>query len=273
MGNFRERAETIAADRERGASVLLAELLPVLDDAVAAGREATVDVAQRICAGQPAMAPLWNICAAAMADFAIPGRYARRRAEVLRAPRALVRAATLALRDALRDRQTPLVLTWSHSGSVAATLLELGKRMPFQVVCAESLPGGEGVALSDTLRGAGLSVEVVADATMTTYLPEASAVVVGADAVGARHWTNKAGTYGLSAAAWFSGVPVYVVASRDKAVAAALDVAMSPSRLFEHVPAQLATLYLTDVGSIPPEGLDVFAERFQPDLRYLLEIL
>jgi translation initiation factor 2B subunit (eIF-2B alpha/beta/delta family) len=110
---------------------------------------------------------------------------------------------------------------------------------------------------------------VCADALLTTYLPSAAAVVVGADAVSAHHWTNKSGTFGLAAAAWFSGVPVYVVASRDKAEAEELGAEMRLPRLFEHTPAQLATLFLTDGGPVPPDQLAAVTQRFAADLRRL----
>ena len=95
----------------------------------------------------------------------------------------------------------------------------------------------------------------------------------GADAVTAEHWTNKAGTYGLAAAAWFSGVPVYVLASRDKTAAAGLADRLSVARPFERTPAHLGTLFLTDVGAIPPDRLSDFAGRFGPDLFHLLQAL
>ncbi len=269
------RAERIAADRARGASTLLAELLPILDDAVAAGHEATVTVARTVCLGQSAMAPLWRICAAALADFVHPGRYAACRAEFARAPRALARAASAALRDALAsgDDRPHLVVTLSHSSSVASVLIALRTGIQIEVVCGESLPGGEGAAMREQLAAHGLRVELVADALMTTYLSGASAVVVGADAIEADAWTNKAGTFGLAAAAWFSGVPVYVICSRDKAAPPSLGSRLAPTRIFERTPSELATLFLTEVGPIPPDGLNDLVARHADDLPHLLEIL
>jgi translation initiation factor 2B subunit (eIF-2B alpha/beta/delta family) len=271
--DLRGRAEAIAADRARGASDLLAELLPLLDAAIAAGRDTTLDVVRCVCAGQSAMAPLWNACAASLAEFAHPGHFARRRAEFERAPRALVRAATAALGDALQGIDTPQILTVSHSGSVARTLRELATARAIAVVCSESLPGGEGMALADHLNGAGVNAEAVSDTAMTTYLSTAAAVVVGADAVAARTWTNKAGTYGLAAAAWFSGVPVYVVASRDKAESELLTPHLQLPRTFERTPIQLATLVLTEAGPVPPDAISGMAERFRFDLPFLLSCL
>lgn len=263
----------IAGDRERGASALVAELLPVLDEAIHEGRESTIDVARIVCAGQPAMAPLWNLCAAAVVEFDEPGRYLRRRAEVARAPRALVRAAVAGLRDALADEKPATVLTLSYSGSVARTLAALHPSTPIRVVCAESQPGGEGAALAAALRAAGLDAEVVQDALLTTYLSGAAAVVIGADAVAAPWWLNKSGTLGLCAAASVTGVPVYVVASRDKAAANALIKRLVYPRTFEQTPAHLATLFLTEVGVITPDRVALFCERYATDIAQLLDAL
>lgn len=230
MADWRSAADAIAGDRVRGAATLLAELLPVLDAAVAEGREATLEVARCVCTGQPAMASLWNICAAALAEFEEPGRYAQRRAEFARSPRALTRAATMAMRDALLGEASPQLLTVSYSSSVAAVLAALGPQRP-TVVCAESLPGGEGRALAVHLVQAGVDARIVSDAQLTRELSTATAVVVGADTVAPRHWTNKAGTFGLAAAAHFAHVPVYVISGREKAASELLASQMTLSAL------------------------------------------
>ena len=273
MAGYLDQADAIAGDREHGASELVARLVPVLDAARAEGLDATVDVAQRVCRGQAAMAPIWNLCAAAVADFDAPGRFDRWRAEVERAPRALVRAAAAALRDALLGAERPQILTLSYSASVVRTLTALAAERPLDVICAESLPGREGVRCAEDLRRAGAGSTVVHDALLTTYLGSAAAVVVGADALSARDWTNKAGTYGLAAAASFSGVPVYVVVSRDKAAADVLISRMQIARLFERIPIALATLFLTETGPVPPELVSTFTERSAADLRQLFKYL
>jgi translation initiation factor 2B subunit (eIF-2B alpha/beta/delta family) len=230
-------------------------------------------VARLVCRGQPAMAPLWNLCAAAVADFELPGRYARRRAEAKRAPRALIAAATSALSDALLGVERPRILTHSYSSSVAQVIERYAAEHSVEIVCGESLPGGEGADLRDRLSAASLRVELVEDARLTTFLPSATAVVIGADAVGEHFWINKAGSYGLAAAASFSGIPVYVVASRDKAASQILSAHLKPTGVFERIPAPLATLFLTEAGAIPPEGLGTLGERFSVEISHLIRAL
>jgi translation initiation factor 2B subunit (eIF-2B alpha/beta/delta family) len=263
----------VASNRDAGAAELLAALLPLLGDAIAEGEQAAQAVVRLVCAGQPAMASLWNASAVALAEFTSPGRFARVRAEMEGAPRALAKMAIVALRDAFRGSSPPRVVTLSYSSSVAAALSAIARAEPLEVVCSESQPGGEGQRLRDELAAAGARVSLVSDALLTTFLPGATAVVVGADAISARDWTNKAGTFGLAAAASFTGTPVYVVASRDKAQADALRARAPLPRAFERTPVLLATLFLTDSGPISPMDVATVAGRFTPEVEGLLALL
>jgi ribose 1,5-bisphosphate isomerase len=286
------RATAIAAERDAGASELLGRLLPVLEDAIAAGPDQTVAVAQIVCTGQPAMAPLWHACAAAVGEVSRPGSFWRRRRELQRAPLALVRAASAALRDLLTDDRDPLLLTISFSGSVADTLVELARTRPFRIVCGEGRPRFEGRRLAEHLSSSGIDVTLVVDAAMTALLPHASAVVVGADAIAADRWINKIGTFGVASAAAWSGVAVYVIAGREKFVPAALSPHVvlpqasaheiwpdGPLQIHQHniyfevTPADLATLYLSDGGVIPPTDVPAAVERHAADIDFLLSYL
>jgi translation initiation factor 2B subunit (eIF-2B alpha/beta/delta family) len=286
---FMARATALAADRDAGASELLARLLPLLEEAIAAGPDQTVAVARIVCRAQPAMAPLWHACAAAVAEITQPGSFARRRAELERAPRALVRAASAALRDLLTGERAPVLLTISFSASVAQTLAEVARTHAFQVACGEGRPRFEGRRLAQDLHSSGIDVTLVVDAALTALLPQASAVVVGADAISADRWINKVGTFGLAAAAERTGVALYVIAARNKFVPRALEshITLPPNPAdeiwpdgpfdihrrnvyFEATPTDLATLYLTDGGAIPFANLPEAVERGAQEVESLL---
>jgi len=292
MPDLADRARAIAEDRDRGASELLQSLLPLLQDAIIAGETATIDVARVVCRGQPAMAPLWNACAAALADHHTRGRFARIRAEMERAPAALTRLGVAALGDLVKDSSLPHVLTLSYSGSVRSILERLVAAKPFRVTCGEGRPRFEGRTMATALAAVGARVTLATDAALTTFLPSATAVVVGADALGATFWINKAGTRGLAAAASLCGVPVYVVATRDKAMGrlleqrqagvdmAAVEVwADPPSEVavanpyFERIASELATLFLTEAGPLTPADLPAVAERYGDDIRKLIDVV
>ena len=268
------RAEVIAGDRDRGAAELALALLPVLDEALAQGPALTLDVARIVCGGQPAMAPLWHACAAALRDPEHAGTYHRVRAEIARAPAALARAAGLALRDLLQGSASPLIVTLSFSSSVLEVLRAVSGELSLGVVCGEGRPRFEGRRLAASLASPTTAVTLTSDAALTSFLPGAAAVVVGADAVADGFWINKVGTHGLAAAASNLGIPVYVVASRDKAMpsnlaatwrllgASSEELWEDPpagvavvNRYFEPTPVELATLFLTDAGPVPPSDV------------------
>lgn len=287
-----DAARVIADDHDAGAAQLLSRLLPLLDAAVELGGDAPRDLARIVVSGQPAMAPLWHACAAAVADGRDPGTFARARAEMLRAPSALVRAASFALRDLLAGEEEPTLLTLSFSSTVAQALAEVAAGVRLRAICGEGRPRLEGRRLAANLAGHGVAATVVTDAALTAFLPGASAVVMGADAVLANSWINKVGSFGLAAAAALRGVPVYVVATRDKFTPAVLSdrivLPKAPSRevwseapsgvavenrYFETIPAELATLFLTDAGPLPPLDVRSAVERHAARVSLLLHEL
>ena len=106
-----------------------------------------------------------------------------------------------------------------------------------------------------------------ADAAIAQALGSADVVLVGADAIAPTWFLNKTGTRMLAAAASQQGVPVYVVASRDKFVGRELATRLvirsgEPSEVwdsppagvdvrnpyFELIPLDLVTAVISDVG-------------------------
>jgi translation initiation factor 2B subunit (eIF-2B alpha/beta/delta family) len=207
------------------------------------------------------MAPIWNAALAACApDGAVRLEHFVRRVE--RAPAAIARFAM----DCFASfSHSPLrIVTLSCSGSV---LHALGALASIHVSCSESRPALEGRRLAETLVARGVPVTYYGDAAIGDALADAHAVVIGADAIGPEWFLNKSGTRMLAASASHQGIPVYVVASRDKFVSAAvaerLDVreeapseiwAAAPQHVtvrnpyFERIPIELVTTAITDLG-------------------------
>jgi translation initiation factor 2B subunit (eIF-2B alpha/beta/delta family) len=190
------------------------------------------------------MAPVWN---AALAALAGPERFEAFAARVERAPAALTRTAFDLFSDAPRH-----IITLSYSGSVAAVLEALIRRGPLQVTCSESAPAREGRALAARLAAAGVAVTCTTDDAIDATVRFAHAVLVGADAVTAQWFLNKIGTRSLAAAAAAEGVPVYVVASRDKLAPASVASRLATSPLFEPTPLANVTGVITDDGVLVP---------------------
>ena len=251
------RIAALAADRVSGASEILARAIEILRDALA-GDADLIETARAVVRAQPGMAPVWNVALAAVASRDDPQRFDEFAERVALAPRALTRFA-LGLFDvtsgrAIRPRGSTLhILTLSQSGSVLAVLEALGASRELEVSCGEGRPGMEGRALARRLAALGIPVTCMTDAAIAQALTSADAVLVGADAVTASWFLNKAGTRMLAAAALAQRVPMHVVASRDKFACAAV-----ASRL------ELREAAASEVWSDPPAGVRVRNVYFEP---------
>lgn len=110
-----------------------------------------------------------------------------------------------------------LVLTYSNSTAVRLALwraMAAGRR--FEVICSESRPAGEGVELARRLAALGIPVHLVLDAALIEWVPQASLLLLGADAITPHGVVNKVGTEPLLHAARRAGVPAYILADSSK---------------------------------------------------------
>lgn len=166
------------------------------------------------------------------------------------------------------------VLTHSFSSTVLRALLlarTRGKR--FKVICTESRPMCEGVTMVRKLGRAGIPTTLVTDAAVFTFLPEASCVMVGADAISLRGVVNKTGTCGIALAAKAQGIPFFALCGIQKFLPASFrvprDVLMNPAEIlgrrvrlaptarainiyFDSTPLVYLTKIVTEEGVISP---------------------
>jgi translation initiation factor 2B subunit (eIF-2B alpha/beta/delta family) len=267
------RIALLRSDRESGASEIVDEVLAIYREALAA-HVPLAPLARAICRAQPTMASLWNLAFEVLAPDQVPERLEAFARRLARGSEALVRAGTELFQD---DPERPLrLVTISFSRSVATLVESIAARRDVRVSCSESRPALEGRRLASRLASAGIAVTCFSDAAIGHALGVADAAIVGADAVAPEWFLNKSGTRMLAAAAGQQGVPVYVVATRDKfvghAVAARLriregkaaEVWESPpagvavrNPYFETTPLDLISSLITDVGVI---GAAVAAE-------------
>ena len=166
------------------------------------------------------------------------------------------------------DDASPLrVVTISLSRSVITVIDAIRQARTVRVSCSESRPALEGRRLASRLAALGVPVTCFSDAAIGHALAAADAVLLGADAVGPEWFLNKSGTRMLAAAAARQGVPVYLVATRDKFVGHAVgarlairegsagEVWESPpagvevrNPYFESTPLDLVTSVISDAG-------------------------
>ncbi|HEY6361267.1 MAG TPA: hypothetical protein VIX63_09190, partial [Vicinamibacterales bacterium] len=223
-------------------------------------------VARALCRAQPSMAPVWNAALEALASAHAPERFERFAERVARAPAALARFGTDCFSDDTPHAPLRLV-TLSFSRSVLVVVDALARTRTIRVACSEGRPALEGRRLASHLAASGTAVTCFSDAALGHALAAADAVLVGADAVAPEWFLNKSGTRMLAAAATQQGMPVYVVASRDKFVSHAIAARMvvregasaeiweaPPPRVtvrnpyFEPTPLDLVASVITDIG-------------------------
>jgi translation initiation factor 2B subunit (eIF-2B alpha/beta/delta family) len=288
------RIARLAADRESGASEILDEAVGILREARAAGH--VLHAARALCRAQPAMASIWNAAVAALAALDVPDALERFAGRVARAPRALERFAVDALAPGQPHDGLLSLVTLSFSRSVAIAIEAVNAVRPVCVACAEGRPALEGRRFAGRLAASHIPVRFFTDAAIGHALTSAEGVVVGADAIASEWFLNKSGTRALAAVAHERGVPLHVVASRDKFVHQALagriagkegapaEVWKAPpagvtvkNPYFEATPTHLVTSVISDAGILTPSMLgdacNATLAAVDPDGRHLESLL
>jgi translation initiation factor 2B subunit (eIF-2B alpha/beta/delta family) len=288
--DLERRIRMIASDAQSGATRLARDACEVLREARAEGRETLRQAARALCRAQPSMASIWTAACAALADET-GDALTRFEREAVRAPGAIARFFVDQIQVGRPGRPVH-VTTFSASATVATAVETLGRSLSVTVACAEGRPRLEGRNLAARLAAAGLAVEFFTDAGLATALGRTDAVALGADAVSGEWVLNKVGSLGLAAAAAAAGVPVYVLAARNKMLppdlAAALTVAFGPatevwdeppSRVapanpyFEAVPLELVAAVISDLGVLtgPAIGAACVARLYPEAVKILVK--
>jgi len=116
-----------------------------------------------------------------------------------------------------QKRHIHSVLTHSRSSTVEHILKRLGKAgVLSSVICTESRPLNEGVALANALS-AYLNTTIIVDALVDTVMQQCDCVLLGADAMDSRgNILNKIGSRLLALSAKDHGIPVICLAESMK---------------------------------------------------------
>ena len=266
---IRDELDRIGNDRASGATALVLRGIAVLRS-VSRDRDLLRETARVLWRRQPSMAG-FRTAAALVLVADDPARELDTLAERLgRSSAAIARFAAPLVRVRRPNATTLRVVTCSRSAVVEHTLREIASAGPLSVVCAESRPAREGVALAQALSAAKIKVLLYSDAGIGAAIPDADAVVVGADAVAESGFMNKVGTAALAALARVHGIPVLVLAGREKVlpepayqtlaivkgpsaeIAPELGGASVENPYFERIPIELMSQLVTDEGPLPP---------------------
>ncbi|HEX5474358.1 MAG TPA: hypothetical protein VFX12_06840 [Vicinamibacterales bacterium] len=267
--------DRLAADRSSSASELMVQAFDILRGAARSPAELTA-AARALCAAQPAMAGFRTAAVLALQADNPHVALSRLALQVQRAPRAIARQAAELLR-LRRGSDTPLrLVTCSNSRPVFETCVLVAASESVRVSCAEGRPALEGRVLAERLAGREIPVDLYTDAGLSSALSGASALVVGADAVTGGFFINKVGTGALAARAHHAGVPVYVLAGREKILPAAtaatlvwgdgpvaevwtdaVEGVVVHNPYFERVSLGAVTAVVTDTAVLAPEAVEL----------------
>ena len=163
-------------------------------------------------------------------------------------------------------------MTHSYSATTFAILERLASRGS-PIIATESAPLNEGKTTARLLARLGVPVTLISDAQAAAFMPEAAAVLVGADTVFADGAVvNKVGTCALALLARNERIPFYVATETLK-VAPGRPTAHHqtpeerqpgltiPTVYFDLTPARLVTALITEEGVFAPKDIRPLARR------------
>jgi translation initiation factor 2B subunit (eIF-2B alpha/beta/delta family) len=258
-----ERVERVRNDDLHGASWLAKEAVEAVALAVELGED-PIEVGRELVAARPAMAAIPGALGRVLASGRTPE-------QIVEEAHALVAArerASKAIAVMLEPYLQGVVLTHSASGTVREALMHTP---PSRVVCTASEPVGEGRALADDLRAAGIAADLVADEDGPRAAETVDLLLIGADTVFRDgSLINKVGTNELTKAAKEAGKPVVVACEVIKVAPA--DPREPDEERFDLTPPEQIDTYVTEEGVFRPEEIVALIDH-TPFLRAGYELL
>jgi ribose 1,5-bisphosphate isomerase len=278
--------ESIRQDRTHGASWLARDAANVLThwlDECPAQTAAEFlsclrEVARALAEAQPSMAAVSNAVGAvvfAAGEKAAGGLPAMRRA-ALRRGRQITDSWDKASRRIVRHAERALprgaIMTHSYSATSFGVLERLASKGS-PIIATESAPLNEGRTTARLLARLRAPVTLISDAQAAAFMPEAAAVLVGADTVFANGAVvNKVGTCALALLARNARVPFYVATETLKVAPGRPEGAQQapterqprlavPAVYFDLTPSRLVTALITEEGVFAPKEIRPLARR------------
>jgi translation initiation factor 2B subunit (eIF-2B alpha/beta/delta family) len=113
-------------------------------------------------------------------------------------------------------REYRVILTLSNSSVIRHAVASAHTTL--KVLCAESLPGGEGANQAKALHESGIRATLVKDVDLPGSMHKVQAIALGADQWDLSEFINKVGSKNLVDHAELEGIPVFVLAEGFKRV-------------------------------------------------------
>jgi hypothetical protein len=230
-----ELLEEVAANTTHGASELYVRVL----DGIAAAESSPPDLPERLLEIARDMAPLIFLSEqlSSSSDWRNLAISLRREREI---DINLISEAILGFLPEQAD-----LFCHSRSGTVLAVLERIADSVGkvFQTV---SSPGEEGRAAHNHIKRLGIDTWLVNDDAFSDIAVSRAIPLLGADAVTTDFFVNKTGSADIVSAALEAGIPVYVVAAREKLINPEHYVGKPrDSELFERVPITEGVILVT----------------------------
>lgn len=241
------RLNEIRKDRASGAARLAVRAATLLVEYADAAPGDIPEIANALIEAQPAMAPIYNLARRALVSPDVKTACTEFLDSMEHSAASVAEIAATLIEDGM------MVMTHSFSSTVLASFREAHQSSKdFTVICPESRPVCEGVALAASLGMSGVSASVITDAAIYRLLPGVQMVWVGADSISLRGISNKTGTALMALAARELGVPFYVLCSSDKFLPASYsppsEAPKSPEEILERqLPHVTAVNYYFDL--------------------------
>jgi len=211
IGSIQAGIDEIKKDRASGAAKQTLRAAKLLIRCAQDAPQLVSAVARAVMAAQPAMGSIYNLADRSLCCSDVSASCL---AFLDSMEQNTVRVAE---RTAALIQEGTSVMTHSFSSTILAAFREALRRgKQFSVICPESRPVCEGLAMAASLGMAGIPSSLITDSAMYQLLPEVDLVLVGADAVCRRGVINKTGTSLLALAARDLRVPIYALCSSDK---------------------------------------------------------
>jgi ribose 1,5-bisphosphate isomerase len=266
-----DKIDAIRLDRIHGASWLSREALAVLKLAAETSQATSSDdfstemrdVAQKLMAARPAMAPITNAVSRFVSELRARSKqdkdldsltgFARSRCDELikQSEQAALEVAQIAARM-IADGER--LMTCSYSSTVCQALgVAEAEGKHFEVLAAESKFGGKayGELTAAELQRYGIPVELIPDGDIKRNMARVSKVLVGADSILADGTLiNGSPTYELASAAKDGDIPFYAVCETAKFNVRG-QIESEPG--FDRIPPHLVTGIITERGLMKPE--------------------
>jgi translation initiation factor 2B subunit (eIF-2B alpha/beta/delta family) len=259
-----ERVERVATDETHGASWLAVAAVEAVAEAIELGED-PMPLARELVRARPAMGAIAGALGRVIASG---GRSPEQMAEEAGALIASRERAAKAIAVLLGPHIEGVVLTHSNSATVREAFEHTP---PDRVVCTVSDPVGEGRELAESLRGIGLTVDVVDDTDAQHAVGTVDLLLIGADTVFRDgSLVNKIGTAGLAEAAKKADVPVIVACEVIKLTPA--EPRDPGEARFDLTSPEFIDAYVTEEGEFTPDEIGVLIDR-TPFLRDGYELL